>query len=107
MTQTMTAYFLRIHLADNEYGSTLMRTIAEEILSSHPHKERLVVNVYEHGGWWLEYALVGGEVKIVGSANDRAQWSEPVRAWWEWWNKCKAEYLPTIRRQAQGEVVAT
>jgi hypothetical protein len=70
-----------VKMASHEYQSnTDMDKIASDILLADDYDPAypLVVSVYEHAGWWLEYALVEGKVRVVGSANDGAKWSGPV-----------------------------
>lgn len=75
-----------IQLADDEWEHdykrpySIMKFVAEEELKDGAY----VVEVREHTGWWLRYAMINGEVKIIGSANDQAAFNDQgVRNFWE------------------------
>jgi len=57
----------KIRLASNEWGSPLMREIAQAHFAGHP--DCRFVLVHEHGGWWLGYRR---DLTIWCSANDAA-----------------------------------
>jgi hypothetical protein len=63
--------------------------------------------VFEHAGWYLTYALIGGEMTVIASANDGACYSAEVRKWWEERRSAKWDYLPSIRRENAPEPVAS
>jgi hypothetical protein len=87
---------VRIHLASNEWGNVFMGKVAEAAF-----KELGVdlVTVYEHAGWYLEYAKrPDGTLMVVGTANDMAGFPREVE---EWGAKLAGhiwETLPEIRR---------
>ena len=56
-----------IQVAENEWGSGIMREIAEEWFAAHPSCN--FVEVREHGGWFLGYHRSG---QIISTANDMA-----------------------------------
>lgn len=65
----------------NEWGNEVMREIATHYLSQENAPD--AVEVREHGGWFLTFGYVDGELEIVGTANDR--WVPPlyIREWWQ------------------------
>lgn len=67
-----------IHLANDEWGSDLMRKVAEDYLASTSNPYA-VVTVHEHAGWFLEFAKLNGRTIVVGTANDMATMSEPAK----------------------------
>ena len=90
-----------VMMAAHEWSSTTsMEGIAKEQISLLPEEKRKwgVVVVHEHGGWWLAYAAIDGEVRCVGSANDAAVFPEDVKRWWQ--------YRDTLARDV-GEVYRT
>lgn len=56
-----------IQLAENEWGNTIMREVADEWFAAHPDCQ--FVEVREHAGWWLGYHRSG---EVIGTANDMA-----------------------------------
>jgi hypothetical protein len=58
----------QIYLADNEWGSPLMKQIAAQWFETHPTCN--FVSVYEHAGWSLTFTREN--LECVGSANDQA-----------------------------------
>jgi len=66
-----------VYLADNEWGSDFMIKVAEDTLDRMNHPLAAVC-VYEHAGWYLEYARVDGRTVCIGTANDMAKLSEPA-----------------------------
>ncbi len=58
---------LWIFLGPREWGNDLMRRVAMEALAADPSLD--VVEVHEHGGWYLTFLRDG---TIVGTANDQA-----------------------------------
>jgi hypothetical protein len=64
--------FDQICLADNEWGSPLMRQVAEEWFKTHPLCN--FVSIYEHAGWALAfYRHKSGEARCCASANTDAK----------------------------------
>jgi hypothetical protein len=82
---------------DATYGS-LMRRIAVQLLQQ-PDGPTLV-EVHEHGGWWLSYAWVDGRFTIVSTANDQWQAPPEIVEFWKRFNNARVEYRPAIRREA-------
>lgn len=75
-----------IKMADDEWTSnTDMTKLAADFLYNDDGNPAYpaIVSVYEHAGWSLGFALISGKVRVVASANDRAQWSSDV----EWFRK--------------------
>jgi hypothetical protein len=106
MTETKTSpyVFQMIQLADNEWGNELMGAVAASaFVDNQEIADRLVVEVREHGGWYLIYAVVGGRMRVVGTANDAARFDQDVREFWQQVRQASAGgvspvYLPSIRR---------
>lgn len=93
---------LTVHLAGNEWGNATMLRLATEALTSRKRPAGIeVVTVFEHGGWWLEYALVNGAVCVVNSANGGARFSPDVEKWHAERAGRKWESLGTIRREVR------
>ena len=89
-----------VHLADNEWGNELMLKVATELLDQHRDDPYYFVTVYEHAGWFLSYARIDGEIRIVSTANDAAVFPDVVRNWWKQVNQETSGYIhvPAIRR---------
>lgn len=93
-----------IHLASNEWGSGLMDEIAGAHFEQYEgDKEALILEVYEHGGWYLTYGWIAGRIRIVGSANDAARFDPEIKEFWERNNSsvCDGLYVASIRRGEQ------
>jgi hypothetical protein len=87
--------WVHVRMADHEWGQELMDKLAQKAIAEHSEPGALViVNVQEHAGWWADYAMIHGAVRIVDSANDMAFKSPEVRALWAMAN------CPTNERQA-------
>lgn len=67
-------YRVEIHLGPKEWGNDVMHVIAREYLAEREGRFTLptIVRVQEHGGWHLSFAMIDGEMTVVGSANDRS-----------------------------------
>lgn len=89
------AHLVVIHLADNEYGNEKMDEVAQEYFRKHPDIPNLIVDVREHGGWWLQYARCG---TVVGTANDAALFGPNGAKLRAQLATCRLEYLGSIRR---------
>lgn len=87
-----------VKLARHEWGVELMNRIAQSVIEDLG--AGVVVEVWEHGGWWLCYTWLEGHTVVVGSANDQAAWSPRVKAFWDRANSEEWEYLPEINREA-------
>jgi hypothetical protein len=72
-----------IQLAANEWGNETMSRVANEYFASHADID--VIEISEHGGWYLTYLRDG---TIVGTANDIARLSDTAR---QWIDKAKAD----------------
>lgn len=97
------AHRVFIHLADDEWGNQAMERIARQYAEANPDKANLLMTVYEHGGWVLEWFadLAAGIFMIVGTANDGAIFSpeqEAVRTFLRR-SDLSWEYLPEVWRQ--------
>lgn len=80
----MKVHTLYVRMADNEWGTTHpMEKIAAEQFRLNRHVENLVVNVQEHAGWYLQYAIVDGRQVIVGTANDAAVVTPERKRFWD------------------------
>lgn len=66
-----------VYLASDEWGNEIMQQVADETLDKMNHPLACVC-VYEHAGWYLEYARVDGRTVCIGTANDMAKLSEPA-----------------------------
>ncbi len=86
-----------INMTDTEYGNELMQAVAQEYFDSHPNVADLVVEVHEHGGWWLSFLR---DMTIVGTANDCAVLSEKAKTFIRDHRAARPEWLPSIRRTA-------
>jgi hypothetical protein len=56
-----------ICLADNEWGNTIMREVAEQYFLLSPESD--FVEIREHAGWWLGFHR---SMEVIGTANDLA-----------------------------------
>lgn len=76
-------YYQPVYMAENEYDrGRLMDKIAESILAAPENEGKtMIVCVHEHAGWFLDYAMVDGMPRIVGTANDQVAFPPEVRAW--------------------------
>jgi hypothetical protein len=95
-------YRLLIYLADDEWGNKLMTQLADEALADPRYAacQPLVVAVYEHGGWWLEFALLDGSTTEVASANDLAVFHGAAQAFREQYCNGSVTMVGGIRREA-------
>ncbi len=95
-------YRLLIYLADDEWGNQLMIRLADEALADPRYAacQPLVVAVYEHGGWWLEFALLEGSTTVVASANDLAMFYGAAQAFRERYSSGNVTMVGDIRREA-------
>ena len=95
-------YLLYVHLADNEWGNDVMHRVATELLRSKQYQKPLVVEVHEHGGWWLQYTLAkNGEVMVVGTANDGALFQGEAMEFRKKAAKAEIVYAGNIRREVE------
>lgn len=85
------AKYLCVHLGDKEWGNETMARVAAEHFAADP--SLTVVEVYEHGGWFLQYRRDG---RIVGTANDMARFDADIDVWRT--TPRNWTHLPTIRR---------
>jgi hypothetical protein len=95
------ATHIYVYLADNEWGNETMGRVAEQIAREHHDKPNLLITVYEHGGWFLEWFVEApGKLVVVGTTNDMARFpkhAESIRFFLG--NKnVQWERLPSIRR---------
>lgn len=106
MSANDTVKCLTVYLAGNEWGNETMLRFATEALTSRKRPAGIeVVTVMEHGGWWLEYSLIGGAVTVVNSANGGACYSSEVEKWHADRTGRKWESLGTIRRVERAPVL--
>jgi hypothetical protein len=99
-----------IHLAEDEWGNTLMQEIAESAIAEWRGPGELVVEVYEHAGWFLTFARINGRIACVSSANDCARFDQQIRQFWSDYNSAykwlKVDYAPSVRREKKEKVAA-
>lgn len=102
----MKRYHLSVHMARNEWSKDRQGRLMEELAFHYTeiNKDKIgpdddiLVEVWEHGGWWVAYNKAG---LCVGSANDAAHWSDEVRQWWDRYRGAEQVYLGTVRREPQ------
>jgi endo-beta-N-acetylglucosaminidase D len=94
-----TFYHQRISLGDREWGNENMRRAAQQWFDENANiATNTIVEVYEHGGWFLSFIHDG---TVVGTANDMAQWNDKQKAARDRFRQPGIEwkYLSGIRRQ--------
>jgi hypothetical protein len=99
---------LRIRLADDEWGNELMTQLAAESLAD-PHYgtyQPLVVSVFEHAGWWLEFALLEDRTTAVASANDLAMFREAAGRFRDQFHNASVTLVGNIRRETKNRCTA-
>jgi hypothetical protein len=75
--------FVHVRMGDDQYGNELMDKLAQKALAEHSEPGAMViVNVQEHGGWFLDFAMINGKLCTVDSANDQAYKPPEIRAFW-------------------------
>jgi hypothetical protein len=105
-----TIYRVHVQMGPSEWAGNddgrKMENIAREVFEQYRHLNTegsvVVVEVWEHGGWFLHFAEdenICDPLIIVGTANDRAQLSERANALGRRFQGAKTEYLPSIRRE--------
>ncbi len=97
----MKLFLQTVHLAADEWNNEIMLEVATELLNKPPQMEKddiYVVEVYEHGGWWLQYAKIDSEIIVVGTANDAAVMPHKAKHLQERARGAESVYLPAIRR---------
>lgn len=89
-----------VQMADDEWSSQeiggIMDRIAKEILTGKNPPN--IVTVQEHGGWFLQYAMIDGKIEIVGTANGSAFFTDRIKEYRESIFNAKFTYLPRIER---------
>lgn len=100
VTEVMRIHRVTIRMGEGEYGNALMEQAAREYAQANPNLENLVITVYEHGGWFLQWFVDGDNLVVVGTANDMARFQpeqEKVRAYLD---NPDAQWvcLPDVRR---------
>jgi len=95
---------LWIFLADREWGNDKMLAAATEEYAKMPPKTEALMNVHEHGGWWLQFYFNPGYPKgiVVGTANDAARFSPEVEKIRGRLANAEFEELGEVRRQTKG-----
>lgn len=95
-------YKLYIHLADDEWGNAFMHQVAAEALADPKYQafQPLVVSVYEHAGWALEFALLDGRPTVVSSANDLAVFQGAAARFRQEYHDASLRFAGAIRRAA-------
>lgn len=72
-------YLYTVSMCNGEFDhSGIMDRIAKKVADEHPDQE-VIVTVNEHGGWFLQYVRhpdKPGEMMVIGTANDTAQWRD-------------------------------
>jgi hypothetical protein len=90
-----------VHLGPKEWGNDTMRRVAEELAHEYRDKPNLLISVYEHAGWFLEWFVdAPGRLVTVGTANDMARFNDHAESIRDFLGSkdVQWEYLPTIRR---------
>jgi len=99
-----------IHMTDDEWGNELMLELATEAIQAFTGPGELVVEVHEHGGWFLTFARINGKIECVSSANDCAQFTQKITQFWSDYNSAgkwlKISYARPIRREKKAKVAA-
>ncbi len=72
-----------------------MRGAAQEVLDAHADKDHLIVEVVEHGGWYLSF---NRSMVTIGTANDMARLSDEAHAYGELLRDAEWHYLPEVWR---------
>lgn len=101
MKDMKTVVLALVKLGPHEYGNERMRQAALEALR-HPllaGKKNVAVEVYEHAGWWLQFAPLGGELVVVGSANDRAEYGHLAREFRAAARNAVVEYVDLMHQE--------
>ena len=91
-------YIQTVFLGDKEWGNEKMIGVANSMFNVYRDTPYLVVEVHEHGGWWLQYARINGVTTVVGSANDMACYPDHVKNYHAEIRGMRTTMLPTIRR---------
>ena len=96
-----------IHMADDEWGNSLMQEIAETAIAGWKGPGELVVEVYEHAGWYLAWSRIDGKIACVSSANDCAQFTKKIKQFWCDFNTADkgkmVQWVAPIRRESEKE----
>lgn len=92
--------YVDVHLARDEPEHPTMLTVATELLFADrgPADQPLVVGVQGHGGWFCHYALIGGKVRVVASANERGEYPADVNPFRRVRYHSKHHYQTPVRR---------
>jgi hypothetical protein len=112
----MKVHVITVHLANKEYGSQIMLQVAADTFAKNKGlqlsadktadgqdtEKVCVVKVYEHGGWWLQYAMMpdDGRIVVVGTANDVACFPPEIQQLRDNLKRAEFVYEPEIWREA-------
>ena len=90
-----------VHLGENEWGNETMERVANEMADSRFADVRpLLLTVYEHGGWFLQFFYDDRHRALcVGTANDCARFQSEAVAVIESIRRLPPKYLGSIRRK--------
>lgn len=91
-------YIQPVRMGAKEWGSNVMIGIANELFTLHRDTPYLVVEVWEHGGWWLQFARLNGITTVVGTANDGAVFTDNVSQFHREIRSMKTVMLPLLTR---------
>lgn len=73
--------FVHVRMADDQWGNELMDKLAAMAMAEHAEPgATVIVNVQEHAGWFMDYAMIGGRLTVISSANDLAYKTLEVRS---------------------------
>ena len=89
----MVCKIVSVYMANHEWGNELMRQLAQETFKEFPNAD--VVEVVEHGGWWLMFRR---DMAVVGSANDCACYPREIVEWNRSWTDHR--YIAFVNRAA-------
>lgn len=102
---------LWVHMASNEWSSghqfNLMPYLAQFYAKKRKDQWPLVVEVWEHGGWYLSWLFDedNPEGASYGTANDAATVSPEKRALWEKYGKTQEVGVGSIRRDESWDLL--
>ena len=95
-------YEIFVHYGDGEYSQHIScEAVAQQAVQSFHRHLPIIVNVYEHAGWWMAYFFDQDHPRgiCVGTANDAAQFSPEQKKILEEIFRVKRHPLPSIYRQ--------
>ena len=101
-------HIITVYMSEEEWsiqtveGMGIMEYIALKTLRDHREiATRLVVEVIEHAGWYLSFAIHQDRLIVVGTANDTARYSDDARAWHTAHKTKNWRHIPTVLREGK------